>query len=114
MHTYDPLKLPDTIGNIAKKLPLEALDKFCWINCTWYKEIQYELRRRWKMQVLEYYKSEHEQELEMKEVERNYPNDYYMQGYLHYDIWKTYSRREQKTGGDRFAMECSTDKKKKW
>ena len=56
MHTYYSLKNLNTIGIIAKKLPLEDLDKFCQINCTWYIEIQNELRRRWKLQVKEYYK----------------------------------------------------------
>ena len=105
MHTYNPLELPDTIGNIAKKLPLEALDKFCWINCSWYKEIQYELRRRWKTQELEYCKLEHEQELEMKEVERKYPHDLYMQGHLHCGIWKTYCRREHETDKKQVEIE---------
>ncbi|RHZ81998.1 hypothetical protein Glove_115g12 [Diversispora epigaea] len=30
----------------------QNLDKFCWINKTWYKEIQHELQKRWKIQVL--------------------------------------------------------------
>ncbi|RIA91434.1 hypothetical protein C1645_737088 [Glomus cerebriforme] len=30
----------DTIAEIVQKLPLEVLGKFCWINCTWYKEIR--------------------------------------------------------------------------
>lgn len=30
----------------------------------------------------------------MEEVERKYPNDEFMQGYLHCEIWKTSSKRE--------------------
>ncbi|PKK64657.1 hypothetical protein RhiirC2_787201 [Rhizophagus irregularis] len=94
MLSYNPLEEPDTIAEIVQKLPLEVLDKFCWINSTWYKEIQHELRRRWKIQVLEYQKLDNEQELEMEEVERKYPNDEFMQGYLHCEIWGTYIKRE--------------------
>lgn len=94
MLSYNPLEEPDTIAEIVQKLPLENLDKFCWINRTWYKENQHEFRRRWKKQVLEYYKLEHEQELEMEEVERKYSNDEFMQGYLHCEIWESYSKRE--------------------
>ncbi|CAB4432472.1 unnamed protein product [Rhizophagus irregularis] len=94
MLSYNPLEEPDTIAEIVQKLPLEVLDKFCWINSTWHKEIQHELRRRWKIQVLEYQKLENEQELEMEEVERKYPNDEFMQGYLYCEIWGTYIKRE--------------------
>jgi hypothetical protein len=62
MHSYNPLEKADTIAIIIQKLPLEVLDKLCWINSTWYKEIQHEFQRRWKIQVLEYYKLGHEEE----------------------------------------------------
>ncbi|PKB96249.1 hypothetical protein RhiirA5_434489 [Rhizophagus irregularis] len=62
MHSYNPLEKADTIAIIIQKLPLEVLDKLCWINSTWYKEIQHEFWRRWKIQVLEYYKLGHEEE----------------------------------------------------
>ena len=75
MHSYNPLEKADTIAEIVKKLPIEALDKFCWINSTWYKEIQHEFRQRWKIQVLEYHKLECEQVFQMEEVERKYPYD---------------------------------------
>ena len=67
MHSYNPLEKADTIAIIVQKLPLEALDKFCWINSTWYKEIQHEFRRRWKIQMLEYYK------LGLEEEKLEYP-----------------------------------------
>ena len=97
MHSFNPLEKADTIAEIVKKLPLEALDKFCWINSTWHKEIQHEFRRRWKIQALAYYKLEQEKELEKEEVERKYPHDLYMQGHLHCGIWNTYGRREHET-----------------
>jgi hypothetical protein len=71
MYSYNPLEIPDTIAIIIQKLPLEVLDKLCWINSTWYKEIQHEFRRRWKIQVLEYHKLGFEEEEEMSE----YPYD---------------------------------------
>jgi hypothetical protein len=67
MHSFNPLEKADTIAEIVKKLPLEALDKFCWINSTWYEEIKHEFRQRWKAQVLEYY------ELGLEEEELEYP-----------------------------------------
>ncbi|CAG8652369.1 6809_t:CDS:2 [Funneliformis caledonium] len=67
MHSYNPLKKADIIAEIVKKLPLEALDKFYWINSTWYEEIKHEFRQRWKVQVLEYYK------LRLKEEKLEYP-----------------------------------------
>ncbi|PKK58828.1 hypothetical protein RhiirC2_795710 [Rhizophagus irregularis] len=69
MHSYNPLEKADTIAVIVQKLPIETLDKFSWINSTWYKEIQHEFRRRWKIQVLEYHKLECEREFKMDEVE---------------------------------------------
>ncbi|PKY60863.1 hypothetical protein RhiirA4_485053 [Rhizophagus irregularis] len=32
MHSYNPLEKADTIAIIIQKLPLEVLDKLCWIN----------------------------------------------------------------------------------
>ena len=94
MHSYNPLEKADTIAEIVKKLLLEALDKFCWINNTWYKEIQHEFRQRWKIQVLEYHELEQERKLEKEEVERKYPHDEFMQGYLHQDIENSYTAKE--------------------
>src|SRR5947207_10442661 len=94
MHSYNPLEKADTIAEIVKKLPLEALDKFCWINSTWYKEIKHEFRQRWKAQVLEYYKLKCEHKLEKEEIERKYPDDYVMQGYLHKDIEISYIEKK--------------------
>jgi hypothetical protein len=120
MHSYNPLEKADTIAEIVKKLPLEALNKFCWINSTWYKEIQHEFRQKWKIQVLEYHKLECEREFQMEEVERKYPYDYFMQGLFHQDTENFYTEREIETAKKRwrskaicFAMECSTGKKKK-
>jgi hypothetical protein len=107
------LKKADTIAEIVKKLPLEALDKFCWINSTWHKEIQHEFRRRWKIQVLAHYKLEQEKELEKEEVERKYPHDDFMQGYLHQDIEDSYTEREIETAKKQVEIESYTDKKKK-
>src|ERR1051325_4531303 len=67
MISYNPLEKADTIAEIVNKLPLEALDKFCWINSTWYEEIKHEFRQRWKAQVLEYYK------LGLEEEKLEYP-----------------------------------------
>ncbi|CAB4398675.1 unnamed protein product [Rhizophagus irregularis] len=82
MHSYNPLEKADTIAVIVQKLPIEILDKFSWINSTWYKEIQHEFRRRWKIQVLEYHKLECEREFKMDEVERKYPYDYLCKDYF--------------------------------
>ena len=67
MHSYNPLEKADTIAEIVKRLPLKVLDKFCWINSTWYEEIKHEFRQRWKAQVLKYYK------LELEEEKLEYP-----------------------------------------
>jgi uncharacterized protein YeaO (DUF488 family) len=56
MKTYNPLILADTISVIARHLPLEALDRLCWINRTWYKEVARELRIRWRHQALKWHK----------------------------------------------------------
>ena len=105
MHSYNPLEKADTIAEIVKKLPLEALDKFCWINSTWHKEIQHEFRRRWKIQALAYYKLEQEKELEKEEVERKYPHDDFMQGYLYQDIENSYTEREIETAKKQVEIE---------
>jgi hypothetical protein len=105
MHSYNPLEKADTIAIIVQKLPLEALDKFCWINSTWYKEIQHEFRRRWKIQVLEYHKLECEREFKMEEVETKYPHDEFMQGYLHQDIENSYTEREIETAKKQVEIE---------
>jgi hypothetical protein len=97
MHSYNPLEKADTIAVIVQKLPIETLDKFSWINSTWYKEIQHEFRRRWKIQVLEYHKLECEREFKMDEVERKYPYDYFMQGLFHQDVENFYTEREIET-----------------
>ncbi|CAB5179242.1 unnamed protein product [Rhizophagus irregularis] len=108
MHSYNSLEKADTIAEIVKKLPLEALDKFCWINSTWYKEIQHEFWRRWKIQVLEYHKLECEREFKMDEVERKYPYDYFMQGLFHQDIENFYTEREIETAKKQYN--CSISK----
>ena len=120
MHSYNPLEKADTIAIIVQKLPLEALDKFCWINSTWYKEIQHEFRQRWKIQVLEYHKLECEREFKMEEVETKYPHNEFMQGYLHCEIWSLIAKGNSRKLKNRwrskaicFAMECSMGKKKK-
>ncbi|CAB4375469.1 unnamed protein product [Rhizophagus irregularis] len=120
MHSYNPLEKADTIAVIVQKLPIETLDKFRWINSTWYKEIQHEFWRRWKIQVLEYHKLECEREFKMDEVERKYPYDYFMQGLFQQDIENFYTEREIETAKKQveieticFAMECSMGKKKK-
>jgi hypothetical protein len=93
MHSYNPFETPDTIAVIVQKLPLEALDKFCWINSTWYKEIQNELRRRWKIQVLEYYELGLREDLELKEVGKKHPYDHNAQRRLYTDILEFYSEK---------------------
>jgi hypothetical protein len=105
MHSYNLLEKADTIAIIIQKLPLEALDKFCWINSTWYKEIQHEFRRRWKIQVLEYHKLECEREFKMDEVERKYPYDYFMQGLFQQDIENFYTEREIETAKNQVEIE---------
>src|SRR3954470_16761740 len=105
MHSYNPLKKADTIAIIIQKLLLEALDKFCWINSTWYKEIQHEFQRRWKIQVLEYHKLECEREFKMDEVERKYPFDHFMQGLFHQDIENFYTEREIETAKKQVEIE---------
>ena len=105
MHLYNPLEKADTIAIIVQKLPLEALDKFSWINSTWYKEIQHEFRRRWKIQVLEYHKLECEREFKMDEVERKYPYDYFMQGLFQQDIENFYTERELETAKKQVEIE---------
>ena len=105
MHSYNPLEKADTIAVIVQKLPLETLDKFSWINSTWYKEIQHEFRRRWKIQVLEYHKLECEREFKMEEVERKYPYDYFMQGLFQQDIENFYTEREIETAKKQVEIE---------
>src|SRR2546429_2203863 len=105
MISYNPLKKPDTIAIIVKKLPFEVLNKFCWINSTWYKEIQHEFRQRWKIQVLEYHKLECEREFQKEEVERKYPYDYFMQGLFHQDIENFYTEREIETAKKQVEIE---------
>ena len=46
MHEYNPLQLPEIISNIVSNLSLEDLNKICWINHTWYKEVRQELQKR--------------------------------------------------------------------
>jgi hypothetical protein len=105
MHLYNPLDKADTLAVIIQKLPLETLDKFCWINSTWYEEIKHEFRRRWKTQVLEYHKIECEREFKKDEVERKYPNDYFTQGYLHTEIDEQYNGREIETAEKQVEIE---------
>ncbi|RHZ44034.1 hypothetical protein Glove_772g14 [Diversispora epigaea] len=66
MHTYNPLILPDIIAEIVQKLSLENLGIVCWINRTWYKEIQHELRKRWEIQVLKGHKLELKKDEELR------------------------------------------------
>ena len=46
MYKYNQLELPEIIANIIHNLSLDDLNKICWINCTWYKEVRQELRKR--------------------------------------------------------------------
>ncbi|CAG8825804.1 1371_t:CDS:1, partial [Dentiscutata erythropus] len=71
-----------TIAEIIPNLPLKALDKFCWINKTWYKEIQHELQKRWKIQAFEFYKLELEEKEKIKEVQKRYSDNGEFQGYM--------------------------------
>ncbi|CAB4382002.1 unnamed protein product [Rhizophagus irregularis] len=105
MHSYNPLEKADTIAVIVQKLPIKTLDKFSWINSTWYKEIQHEFRRRWKIQVLEYNKLECKREFKMDEVERKYPYDYFMQGLFQQDIENFYTEREIETAKKQVEIE---------
>ena len=105
MHSYNPLEKANTIAEIVKKLPLEALDKFCWINSTWHKEIQHEFQQRWKIQVLEYHKLECERVFQMEEVERKYPYDYFMQELFHQDVENFYTEREIETAQKQVEIE---------
>ncbi|CAG8628735.1 23402_t:CDS:2 [Gigaspora margarita] len=73
MHIFNPLTLSNIISEIIQKLPLEDLEKFCWINQTWYKEIQHELRKRWKIQVFEFDKLEQERDKAYYDLYRKYP-----------------------------------------
>jgi hypothetical protein len=86
MHSYNPLTLPDTIAEITQKLPLKDLNKFCWINRTWYKEIQHELRKRWKIQVLKAHKLELEEGKKISEALEKYSDDKKMQRSIKFDI----------------------------
>ena len=52
MHKYNPLELPEIIANIVCNLSLKDLDKLCWINRTWYKEVKQELRKRCVREML--------------------------------------------------------------
>ena len=51
MHSYNPLVISDTIAVMVQKLLLEALNKFCWLNSTWYKEIWNDTGRMSKNQI---------------------------------------------------------------
>jgi hypothetical protein len=105
MYSYNPLEIPDTVAVIIQKLPLEVLDKFCWINSTWYKEIQHEFRRRWKIQVLEYHKLEDEREIRKEEIERRHPNDEFIQGFFHIKIDEYFSGMEIETAKKQIEIE---------
>ncbi|RHZ59373.1 hypothetical protein Glove_364g73 [Diversispora epigaea] len=72
MHTYNPLIILDTIAEIVQKLSLEDLNKFCWINRTWYKEIQHKLRKRWEIHMLKGYKLGLGRDKKMSEAQEKY------------------------------------------
>jgi hypothetical protein len=66
MHTYNPLELPEIITNIVYNLALEDLNRLCWINGTWYKQVQQELRKRCENQMVKYYKKCRKRDNEIK------------------------------------------------
>jgi len=68
MHKYNPLELPEIIASIINNISLHDLDKLCWINSTWYKEVQKELRKRCEQQMLKYYEICQEEEREYKKL----------------------------------------------
>src|SRR5688572_27626147 len=105
MHTYNPFTLPDIISEITLKLPLEDLDKFCWINKTWYKEIQYELRKRWEIQVLKGHKLELEKDEKIKKALESHSDDEEDQGYLEYDIELKYLAKLLETAKKQVEIE---------
>ncbi|CAG8750616.1 7875_t:CDS:2, partial [Dentiscutata erythropus] len=105
MHTYNPFTLPDIISEITPKLSLEDLDKFCWINKTWYKEIQYELRKRWEIQVLKGHKLELEKDEKIKKTLESHSDDEEDQGYLEYDIELKYLAKLLETAKKQVEIE---------
>jgi len=66
MHTYNPLELPEIITNIVYNLALADLNKLCWINGTWYKQVQQELRKKCENQMVKYYKKCRKRDNEIK------------------------------------------------
>jgi len=74
MHKYNPLELPEIIANIIRNLSLHDINLLCWINYTWYKEIQQELRKRCKKQMIEYYKIWEKAEKEYEELHKHQPD----------------------------------------
>jgi hypothetical protein len=110
IHTYNILTLPDTISEVIRYLPLEDLDRLCWINKTWYKEIQHELRKRWKIQVFEFYKLELEQKEKKREVRERYPDneefqEYMDQEYMDQGIFRMYYKKLFETAKKQVEIE---------
>ena len=73
MHKYNPLELPEIIANIVCILSLKDLDKLCWINCTWYKEVKQELRKRCVREMLHYDEIRQKEEKAYEELYKNHP-----------------------------------------
>ncbi|CAG8789818.1 282_t:CDS:1 [Dentiscutata erythropus] len=105
MHTYNPLIIPDTIAEIVQKLSLEDLNKFCWINRTWYKEIQHELRKRWEIQVLKGYKLGLERDKKISEAQEKYSDDEVIQGYIEFGIANNYWGKQFKSAKKQVEIE---------
>lgn len=105
MHTYNPLTLPDIISEIIPNLSLEDLDKFCWINKTWYKEIQHELKKRWKIQAFEFYKLELEQKEKERESRERYSDNEEFQGYMDQYLWDNYYKKLFETAKKQVEIE---------
>ena len=70
MHTYKPLELPEIITNIIHNFSLEDLNKLCWINSIWYKQVQQELRIRCENQMVKYYNKCRKRDNEIKKINK--------------------------------------------
>ncbi|RHZ81280.1 hypothetical protein Glove_122g49 [Diversispora epigaea] len=105
MHIYNPLIIPDTIAEIIQKLSLEDLNKFCWINRTWYKEIQHELLKRWEIQVLKGHKLELEKDERIKKVLNKYSDNEELQGYMEYGMGLKYHKKLLKSAKKQVEIE---------
>ena len=76
MHTYNPLELPEIITNIVYNLALADLNKLCWINGTWYKQVQQELRKKCENQMVKYYKKCRKRDIEIKKYNKRISGAY--------------------------------------